>query len=241
MGKKIQKFIPVSNGKLGKALNIERLLTAGNCDRYLQYVGITKGDGQELYEGSVLELRITDEIMDPHKNLFYNSNLGKAMAQDRSIKSVICIIDDNNSELHCGYKVYFMQESGIIKDEEDECFKEQAVGYETLFPSYLCEKGAKVIGNLAVTPDILENIHKYSMWNLDVRMLDITSINVDGNKVNVSYRLLSEFKDDWFSDNCKAPSLDDEVIKAKVCGSWIHCETFSDVVGYIESITGWKL
>lgn len=241
MGKSIQKFVPVTDGKFGKATSIERLATMGNCDQYLQYMGLKALNSVEIYEGSVLELRITNALMDPQKNLFYNSNLGKAVSEDPSIKSVLCVMGDKANKMHCPYTVYFAREDGVICDEKDKLPKEQAVGYDTLFPSYLCEKGAVVIGNTAVTPDIVENVTRYSMWNLDVSMMNFTSVNVDGNKVDKTYKLLSEFKDDWFSSNCGAPSLDDEVIKATVCGSRIHCETFLDVVKYIESITGWKL
>ena len=38
-------------------------------------MGIKDANEKEVYEGSVLELRITDELMDPNKNLFYNLNM----------------------------------------------------------------------------------------------------------------------------------------------------------------------
>lgn len=239
MTKEIQKFVPVVEGKLGMPIALLDLVGNSNkADMYLQAIGIKDADKEEIYEGDVLELRITDELMDPNKNMFYNSNLGKAMSKDRSITSVICVIRSDNDKLQCGYKVYFANKDGVILDEDEPDV--QATGYEVLFPSYLCEKGARIIGNIVNNSDILLNFNKYSYWNKSIA-IEVTTVNCDGKEVEHSWESPIRFRSDWLSTDCSAPMLDDKIISAKVCGVKVESVTFLDVVDYIDNVTSYKL
>lgn len=76
------KFIPIdrSSGAAMKLpeMTLSELIRSGKTyDEYLQYQGFEASDGRPVYQGDVLELKITDELMDVTKNHFSISNIGK--------------------------------------------------------------------------------------------------------------------------------------------------------------------
>lgn len=165
------KFIPVE--KDGDVLfahpaqTLPELIKSGKeYAEYLQYQGFNDKSGREVYQGDLLELKITDELMDFPKDGFANSNLGKDLKKHPKVISVLCHIGyDGVSRIGCSYDVYYMDRDRRIvnNDGEPEVYP-IASGTDTNFPMYLCQKGATVIANSVTTTcsNLFEQIGSYT-------------------------------------------------------------------------------
>lgn len=149
---------------------LSELIKAGRTyDKYLQYQGFDDADGKSVYQGDVLELMVTDEIMDITKDGFSNSNLGKDLKRHPKVISVLCHIHYNEeARIGCSYEIYYMDRDRRIVNMDDEYEIDSiAIGTsDNKFPTYLCEKGAKVIANtVTATADVLEHIAEYTGYD----------------------------------------------------------------------------
>lgn len=130
----------------------------GEYDVYLQYLGYNDFNKEEVYEGDVLELKITEELMDHNKNMFFNSNIGKYIEKEGNITSVILLNRANKRCMSMNYEVYFCVNGKIERFEDDNSLKSSCIGEDSNFPQYLCSKGATIIGNIIMDENILENM-----------------------------------------------------------------------------------
>lgn len=167
----ILKFIPIeTSGKVNVAKperTLSELIRDGmTYEKYLQYQGFESADGKPVYQGDVLELRITDELMDINKDGFSNSNLGKDLKKHPKVISVLCHIkyDDEIPRIGCHYDIYYMDRDRRIVNAHDEPEIDSiAMDCEYNFPMYLCQKGATVIANtVTATTDVFEHIADYT-------------------------------------------------------------------------------
>lgn len=61
-------------------------------------------------------------------------------------------------------------------------------------------------------------------------MIYFETINCDGNKRVWDFDTLQEIKDNWWSDDCTLPMMDDEAICLNINGKNIEgIETFEDI------------
>lgn len=137
------------------------------CDEYLQYTGVDDKDKHRVYQGDLLELQITDELMDHSKNTFFNSNLGIDLRKHPDVISVLLYAEYNPETkfIGCYYDVYYMNKDFKIIDENNEISTEPIVSSGgTMFPCYLCEKGARIITSTLNITDVLQNISEHSLW-----------------------------------------------------------------------------
>lgn len=140
-----------------------RHTTINRYDYYLQFIGIHDANKTEVYEGDILELKITPELMDHNKNTFFNSNLGKLIEKEPDITSVILAFQADNRTLCTPYEVYFMRKNSITNqsrlDRDDD---NNPVYYggasDTMFPEYLCQKGAVIVANSITDPEYLQSL-----------------------------------------------------------------------------------
>lgn len=65
--------------------------------------------------------------------------------------------------------------------------------------------------------------------------IKFTSINVDGNEVKWELTP-QELHDNYFSEDCTLPMLDDKVTECSVADCKIYVDTFSDVVSIFLGI-----
>ena len=164
-----RKFKAYSN-ELGMSepRSLEELVTLQTDFRkyktFLQYLGFSDANKRDLYEGDVIELMITKEMLDIHKNGFANSNLGKYIIAEKNITSVICEIVADINVLSIKYNLYCLHNGEILRDEQgcliQECFRQE----DSNFPQYLIAKGAIWIGNTIETPDLLQS--RGQIWDL---------------------------------------------------------------------------
>lgn len=87
---------------------------------------------------------------------FYNSNLGKCIEKEGDITSVILVNESNKRCMTMKYTVYFCHNGKIEREDDELCY--ECIGSDEMFPQYLCNKGAVVIGNIVVDKDILSNM-----------------------------------------------------------------------------------
>lgn len=157
---KIQKFRLISNGAVSEPYTLEDLvlkrLEISPGTTAVQYLGFSDGQ-QDLYEGDVIKLAITEKLMDKKTNTFYNSNLGKYLSAHPEITAVYLAFDTEKERMGCHYSVYFAGKNGIEKDEDGK-LESQYSGTDSLFPVYLCQKGAKYEGSLVTSPHLLHVI-----------------------------------------------------------------------------------
>lgn len=154
---------------MSKALDFKTLIS-GTTDfseytTYLQYLGFNDSKHKEVYEGDVLRLDITDELMDHSKNLFFNSNFGKYIEKLRETENVtgfILHLDCANSSSRSIYYKGFVEIDGFIERYHDDSkdLKYDCYSQDCDFPMYVCEKGAYIIGNTVENEDILFNISR---------------------------------------------------------------------------------
>ena len=166
----VLKFIPLTKkDKLlvpGREMTIHELTASvSSYDDYLQYQGFQDADNNSVYEGDLLELKITDELMDRKKNLFYNSNLGIDLRKHPRVISVLCHIEHNTSDhIGCHYGIYYMdRERDIVIEDGTPEISTIAMGCKCNFPIYLCQKGAVRIANsVTAHNDVFEHIAEYT-------------------------------------------------------------------------------
>lgn len=132
-----------------------KIITA--FDMYLQYLGIEDANEKEVYEGDVLELKITPELMNHDMDMFFNSNIGKLCEKEKDITSVILFAACDTKGIGLHYYVYLCR-NGNIERDDDGLPDYVATGMDTNFPAYLCAKGAVVIGNINTDENILKNM-----------------------------------------------------------------------------------
>lgn len=142
---------------------ISKLTDFPQYDTYLQYLGFEDGKKEEVYEGDVLRLDITDELMDPSNNMFFNSNLGKYIAKLRESQNVtgfILYLDCVDAKCRSLYYKGMMEIDGFIErlDKDTEELKWACYSQDCDFPRYICEKGAYLMGNTVVNERLLLDI-----------------------------------------------------------------------------------
>lgn len=154
-----------------------------NCDAYdkcLQYLGYSASE-RELYEGDVIELVITDKLMDIHKDGFAGSNMGKyvkeSIAEGEPITSIICAIEPESNTLTTGYKIYCLRNGKIKRDLHGELEVDSSSYNDGYFPQYLAAKGAVCIGNIVESPDIVQK--RGDMFNILMNEFYVTMESVE--------------------------------------------------------------
>lgn len=146
----LQKFILIHDGAMSEPYTIQDLIvmrpTLYPDSIAIQCLGLQDARKQDLYEGDILKLTVTEDLMNPKKNTFYNSNLGKAVAQDREITAVLCALQYEKTVAGCQYIVYF---------EKNKTYVQKGHGADCIFLQYLVSKGAVRMGNMITDPDLL--------------------------------------------------------------------------------------
>lgn len=156
-----QKFKGYSNVHgLSDPCTLKHLMYYGKdlllrSDTFIQYLGYHDFNSVEVYEGDVLELKITDELMNHKENMFFNSNIGKYIEKEGNITSVILVNKYDKDCMSMDYEIYFCRDCKIERDN-DGIPDIGSMGDDKMFPQYLCCKGAVIIGNIVVDKDILE-------------------------------------------------------------------------------------
>ena len=162
---KLQKFaiFDKDEQQIIKTMTIKELATSAPVPisdnlTFLQYTGINDHDGREIYEGDVLCLDITDDLLDPKKDSFYNSNFGKYITEQKSNG-----VNITQAYISFAYDQKYMQSIATVYLAKDNLIErnprgklDKACEDTNYFAAYLCSKGAVVIGNLLEDPDILE-------------------------------------------------------------------------------------
>ena len=121
-------------------------------DRYLQFLGYQDHAKRELYEGDVIELTITEDLM---KSSFRNSNLGKYIEEHPGVTSIVLEHEPDNNCLSMSYVVY-AKVNGAFEYQPNKRPKTIAHGEDSNFPQYLSCKGAVYIGNTIESPYLIK-------------------------------------------------------------------------------------
>lgn len=114
----------------------------------LQEIGLKDSEGISVYEGAILSLKITDELL---QTTFTNSNIGKAVVE-QGLSELILILEDSKLASK-QYSLYFKKGTEYIRDSKGG-LKVQAKGADIYFPAYLIQRGAKVVGNQFVDKEM---------------------------------------------------------------------------------------
>ncbi len=61
-------------------------------------------------------------------------------------------------------------------------------------------------------------------------MIKFKTINVDGMEIEREFNNVEEINNDWYSDDCTLPMLDDEVVFAEIDGKNIEANVFEDIL-----------
>lgn len=65
-------------------------------------------------------------------------------------------------------------------------------------------------------------------------MIKFKTINVDGMEVTREFNNVEEIRNDWFSDDCTLPMLDDVVVFAEIDGKNIEANVFEDILYVLD-------
>jgi hypothetical protein len=117
-------------------------------------LGYKDKNKREIYEGDVIELIITKELMDKTQNTFFNSNLGKYIESHPNITSIV-LAHNITYHLTMNYTVY-TKVNGAFEYEDDKTPKILTNGEDSNFPIYLAQKGATYIGNVIENPYLIK-------------------------------------------------------------------------------------
>lgn len=136
----------------------------GEFDIFLQYLGINDVNNRELYEGDVIELQITEDMLDIHKNGFANSNIGKYCKEKGNITSIICEIVPDSMTLSTQYNLYLLEDEKILRLSDGDLLAECIRQEDSSFPQYLANKGAFYIGNIVENPELIQQ--RGEIWDV---------------------------------------------------------------------------
>lgn len=162
----------------------------GEFDEYFQYLGFTDANGRELYEGDVIELVITPDMLDIHKNPFAASNIGKYIIEQKNITSLICEFVADSTTLSTKYNLYCLRNGKILR-HKDGALKEMYFHTEdSLFPQYLINKGAVYIGNIIENPELIQL--RGSVWHLS-GLTGMNRVYIETNSADEAIELANMF------------------------------------------------
>lgn len=149
------------NLRMSEAITFKELVSTrtdfDEFDIFIQFLGISDAENTELFEGDIIELKITEELMDHNKNMFFNSNLGKLIEKEKDITSVLLFFEFDKNYMTSEYKVYFCYNGKIERDKNGE-ISYVTSGSDINFPLYLTNKGAIKVGNILLNENLLNNL-----------------------------------------------------------------------------------
>lgn len=156
-----QKFKAVTPYGLSDAFTLQEAIQNKThlphiVHEYIQYMGIADANHTDVYEGDILELKITEELMNHETDSFFNSNLGKTVEKEGDISSILLVFNKEHTRMSTPYELYFVRTNGKINRDDNNTIESEAIGEDSLFPCYLCNKGAIVIGNQIAEPNFLQ-------------------------------------------------------------------------------------
>lgn len=120
----------------------------------VQCTGMLDADKRPVYCHDVLELEVTKDMLDPSRNTFAGSNLGRWLSKNEPDVKAVYLILHETEYLGFGYNLYAWSGNGLIRDADGRA-EEISGGSGHMFPLYLIEKGARVLTDTDASPDIL--------------------------------------------------------------------------------------
>ena len=102
---------------------ISQMTNFSEYDTYLQYLGFDDSKHADVYENDVLRLDITDELMNPANNMFFNSNLGKyitKLRENQNVTGFILHLNCADSKCRSVYYDGFIEIDGFIERFDED-------------------------------------------------------------------------------------------------------------------------
>lgn len=122
-----------------------------NCEKYVQYLGFHDNNNTEIYEGDILQIKITDELLNGFSNAsknFIQSEIGKYLLSNRHIDSILIVSSRlNNPTMSFYYSCYFTIDGKVETFKQCNDLKRFIWGEDSYFMKYLAKYGAVIIGN----------------------------------------------------------------------------------------------